>query len=97
MVAFGEKVPPTAPSLQVPVVVDPLTLPPKAAEVPPLQIADKAVPALIVTHGRNAIVIPPKILGVVLTLQFNPPAPVAPAVGLKAHAPPTQGELPTPL
>jgi hypothetical protein len=51
----------------------------------------------MITQGRNAIVIPPKILGVVLTLQFNPPAPVAPAVGLKAHAAPTQGELPAPL
>ena len=77
--------------------VDPLILPPKAAEVPPLQIADKAEPALIITQGRNAIVIPPKTLGDVLTLQFNPPAPVVPAVGLKAHAAPTQGELPAPL
>ena len=42
----------------------------------------------------NAIVIPPNVLGLVLTLQFNPPKPVAPAVGFKAQAAPTQGVLP---
>jgi len=48
VVAFGLNVPPTPPSDHDPVVAEPPTDPPKAAEVPPLQIALKAAPALAV-------------------------------------------------
>ena len=48
VVALGLKDPPAPPSLQVPPVADPPVVPPKAAEVPPLQMALKAVPALAV-------------------------------------------------
>ena len=52
VVAFGENVPPTAPSDHVPEVAEPPTLPPKGAEVPPLQMAARTEPALAVasTH-----------------------------------------------
>ena len=60
-------------------------------------MADNAEPALTITQGLSAIVMPPKILGFVLTLQFKLPNPVAPAVGFNAQAAPTQTVLLTEL
>ena len=97
VVAFGENVPPMAPSLQVPPVAVSPTLPPKAAVVPPLQMAANAAPAFAVTQRRRAMVIPALIRGVVFTLQFNPPNPVAPAVVFVPQAAPTTGVLATAL
>ena len=48
VVALGEKLPPAPPSFHVPVEAEPLTDPPNAAEVPPLQIAAKSEPALAI-------------------------------------------------
>jgi hypothetical protein len=60
VVEFGEKVPPTPPSLHVPPVAEPPTVPPKAAEVPPAQIAVQAAPAFAVaTQALSAIKIDP--------------------------------------
>ena len=49
----------------------------------------EAVPAVFVTHGRSAIMIPPMRRGFVFGEQVKPPAPVAPAVVRIPQAPPT--------
>ena len=51
-------VPPTPPSLHVAPVAEPPKLPPKAPEVPPLQIADNALPALTVGAEQPLTLIP---------------------------------------
>lgn len=49
----------------------------------------EAVPAVFVTHGRSAIMIPPMVRGFVFGVQVKPPAPVEPAVVRIPQAPPT--------
>ena len=63
VVAFGEQDPPTVPSLHVPPVADPPVLPPKAAEVLPLQILVNALPALAVA-GAQPLILTPVIEGI---------------------------------
>lgn len=87
--ALGLKLPPAPPSLQVPPVADPPTEPPKAAEVPPLQIALKALPALAVTHGLRAIIMPPIVREFVFGVHVKPALPVAPGVVIVPQAAPT--------
>lgn len=55
VVALGENVPP-ADDVQVPLVAGALTLPPKAAETPPWQIAAKPGPTFTVGFGVTVIV-----------------------------------------
>ena len=57
----------------------------------------EAVPAVFVTHGRSAIMIPPMRRGFVFVLHVKPPAPVEPAVVRIPQAPPTATVLLTPL
>ena len=87
--ASGLKLPPAPPSDHVPPVADPPTEPPKAEEVPPLQIALKALPALAVTHGLRAIIMPPIVRGFVFGVHVKPALPVAPGVVFIAQAAPT--------
>ena len=54
LVALGLKVPPAFED-QVPPVAEPPTLPPKAAEVPPWQMAGRAAPTLTVGAGVTVI------------------------------------------
>ena len=49
----------------------------------------EAVPAVFVTHGRSAIMIPPMRRGFVFGVHVKPPAPVEPAVVRIPQAPPT--------
>ena len=49
----------------------------------------EGVPAVLVTHGRSAIMIPPMVRGFVLGVQVKPPAPVAPTAVRIPQAPPT--------
>lgn len=94
VVALGENVPPTPPSLQVPVVDEPPIEPPNVAEVPPLQIAVKAPPAST-QNGLKASMRPPVSLIVpVFASHLKFPKPVAPAVVFIPHAAPITGELP---
>ena len=53
-----EKLPPAPPSLQVPPVADPPVVPPKAAELPPLQMSLNALPALAVGCVQLLILAP---------------------------------------
>jgi hypothetical protein len=87
VVALGEKDPPTPPSLQVPPVADPPTLPPNAAEVPPRHIDANAEPALAVAlQGLSANKIAPEKSP---PLKVTVPLPVEPAEALVFHAAPT--------
>ena len=49
----------------------------------------EAVPAVFVTHGRSAIMIPPMRRRLVFGVHVKPPAPVAPVVVRIPQAPPT--------
>ena len=57
----------------------------------------EAVPAVFVTHGRSAIMIPPMVRGFVLGVQVKPPAPVAPAVVRMPQAAPRATMLLAPV
>ena len=66
---LGLKLPPAPPSLQVPPVAEPPVEPPKAAEVPPLQIALKALPALAVGCVPQLLILAPVIEANALPLK----------------------------
>jgi hypothetical protein len=68
VVALGENVPP-ADDVQVPLVAGALTLPPKAAETPPWQIAAKPGPTLTVGFAVTFTVL-------VAVAVAHPPVPV---------------------
>ena len=57
VVAFGENVPPTPPSVHVPLVAEPPIVPPNGAEVSPWHIALNAGPAFTVAIGFTTIVL----------------------------------------
>ena len=57
-------------------------------------MALNAVPALAVTHGLSAIMIPPIVRGLVFGVHVNPALPVAPAADFIAQAAPTAAVLP---
>ncbi len=69
VVPLGENEPPTPPSLHVPPVAEPPTLPPKPEEVPPLQIALK-VPPTFTVGGVHAFKLIPVIEA---NLEFGVP------------------------
>ena len=81
-VLFEDHVPPLTEELKVDVPFEQMVCVPLSvpAEVP---------------QGRNAIIIPPIVLGFVLGVHVTPPLPVAPIADLVAQAAPTAGVLPT--